>query len=143
MELIVRARSASPVGRSLKKGARGATAGKSEERLCRTKRSKWLDWSSHSMERFLPRDPAAFRHDNNLVCFDPFYSVHEAARPENFETIGLYCFFQSEVNAQIVLSLIARSGLDVARQSLCADGEFQARSDPIAVAFGSDGTDEE
>ena len=95
------------------------------------------------MERFLPRDPAAFRHGNNLVRFDPFYGVDEAARPEDFETIGLYCFFQSEVNAQIVLSLVARSGLDVARQSFSAGGEFQARSDPIAVAFGSDGADEE
>ena len=59
------------------------------------------------MERFLPRDPAAFRDDNNLVRFDPLYSVDKAARPEDFETIGLYCFFQPKVNAQIVLSLIA------------------------------------
>ena len=95
------------------------------------------------MERFLPGDPAAFRHNNNLVRLDPFYHVDEAARPANLETIGLYCFFQPEVNAQIVLSLIARSGLDVACESFSADGEFQARSDPNAVAFGSDGADEE
>jgi hypothetical protein len=95
------------------------------------------------LERFLPRDPTAFRHDKNLVCFDPFNGVDDAARPANFETIGLCCFVQPEVYAQIVLSLIARSGLDVARESFFADGQFQQRSDRIAVAFGSNGADDE
>src|SRR5258708_5916489 len=104
---------------------------------------EWLEISRYSMERFLPHDPAAFRDDNNLVCFDPFYSIHAAAGPENFETISLYCFFQPKMNAQIVLSLITRSSLDVAGQSLSADGKFQARADPIAVALGSDDADEE
>ena len=69
-------------------------------------------------------------------------SIDAAARPENFETVSLLRTGQSEMNAQIILSLIAGSRLDVTHQNLSTDGEFQLRSYAVAVALGSDGADQ-
>src|SRR5262249_57728 len=80
---------------------------------------------------------------NNLIRFDRFDHVDGAARPIDFETIGLSRLVQSEVDAQIVLSLIARSGLDVACQSLSAGRWFPGRTNSIAVAFGSDSANQD
>ena len=92
---------------------------------------------------FLPRHSAAFR-DSATIWF--------ALIPSTVSTTPLgqrisrrsacCCIFQSKVNTQVVLSLIARSRLNVAHQNFSAHGKFQASSDAIAVTFGSDGADE-
>src|SRR5262245_13710113 len=86
---------------------RGRTEGIGREEVRERTRSRQARTSRRSMERFLAGYSTAFSHRDYLVrsdCVDRFY---DAAWPRNLETIRLRGLFQSKVDAQIVLPLIA------------------------------------
>ena len=86
-------------------------------------------------ERFFRSDAAAFRNGQDLIRFDVLQTIDHAAGPEDFETLGHSRTPQAKMNAQVVLSLVAGSRLDVTQQNLSIHGQFQTRADAIPIAF--------
>src|SRR5262245_49361411 len=95
------------------------------------------------MKRFLAGNATPLSYYEDLVCFDSINGIRHPAGPQHLQAVRLRRLVQPEVHAQIVLPLVTRTRLDVARESFPTDGEFQAGANPVPIAFDAHSADQD
>jgi hypothetical protein len=77
-----------------------------------------------------------------LIGIDIEKRVGNTAGPPDLQSFSVAREAHAEVDAEIVLGQITRSGADLPDESLPSNEEFQASADTVAIALRAEGPDE-
>src|SRR5262249_6434125 len=97
----------------------------------------------NALELFLVDQTLPFLNGEDPVRAHVSDFIYYSARPSDFDQVHLRAFFQTKMQSHVAMRDVARAASNFVNLSQVAGYNFYFRSDAVAIAFYSNGPDQD